>query len=254
VSSKSTRFVSAAAALALIAGCHGSPPRRPAPASSSPSASSPAPSGAAAPAAAGASAPAPGAGGKAAPGAGAVGAGSRAQATAPPAAPVPERAAQQYAQALNMMKSGRNSDAELEFKQLALAYPNYAGPYVNLGLLYGRGSRFGDAEAAFEAALKRNPDDAVANDELGIVLRKLGKFSQAEAAYQRTISLQPDYAPAYFNLGVLYDLYLDEPKKALEQFEHYLTLAGDNKQVAGWVIELRKRVGAPAPAAKKEPA
>ena len=170
------------------------------------------------------------------------------------AVPVPERAAQQYAQALSLMKAGRNSDAELEFKQLALAYPDFAGPYVNLGLLFVRASRFGDAEAAFKAALKRNPDNAVASDELGIVLRKLGKFSQAEAAYQRTISLQPDYAPAYFNLGVLYDLYLDEPKKALEQFEHYLTLAGDNKQVAGWVIELRKRVGAPAPAAKKEPA
>ncbi len=58
----------------------------------------------------------------------------------------------------------------------------------------------------------------------------------------------------YLNLGVLYDLYLSEPQKALEQFEHYLALAGENKQVAGWVIELRKRVGAAAPAAKKEPA
>jgi tetratricopeptide (TPR) repeat protein len=155
-----------------------------------------------------------------------------------------------------MMKAGRTSDAELEFKQLALAYPEYAGPEVNLGLLYARTARYGDAEAAFNAALKRNPDDAVATDELGIVERKLGKFAEAEAAYQRTIAIQPNYAPAYFNLGVLYDLYLGEPQKALEQFEHYLTLAGDNKQVAGWVIELRKRVGAPAPAAaaKKEPA
>jgi len=152
------------------------------------------------------------------------------------------------------MKAGRTGDAELEFKQLALAYPDYAGPEVNLGLLYARASRYGDAEAAFNSALKRNPDSAIANDELGIVERKLGKFAEAEAAYQRTIALEPNYAPAYFNLGVLYDLYLDEPKKALEQFEHYLTLAGDNKQVAGWVIELRKRVGAPASAAKKEPA
>lgn len=234
MSSKSIRFVSAAAALALIAGCHGSPPRRSAPVPGS------APSSAAAPAA-GAQ--------------GATGSSKSGAAIAPPVpAPVPERAAQQYAQALNLMKAGRNSDAELEFKQLALLYPDYAGPEVNLGLIYVRTSRFGEAEAAFEAALKRNPDDAVANDELGIVLRKLGKFAQAEAAYQRTIALQPSYAPAYFNLGVLYDLYLDEPKKALEQFEHYLTLTGDNKQVAGWVIELRKRVGAPAPAAKKEPA
>ena len=179
------------------------------------------------PAAAGASAPAPGAGGKAAPGAGAVGAGSRTQATAPAAVPVPERAAQQYRQALNLMKSGRNSDAELEFKQLALAYPEFAGPYVNLGLLYVRASRYGDAEAAFKAALERNPDDAVASDELGIVLRKLGQiFARPRPPTSAPLPLEPNYAPAYLNLGVLYDLYLDEPQKALEQFEHYLDAGG----------------------------
>ena len=89
---------------------------------------------------------------------------------------------------------------------------------------------------------------------LGITERKLGKFSDAEAVYQHTIAIEPNYAPAYLNLGVLYDLYLAQPQKALEQFEHYLTLAGDNKQVAGWVIELRKRVGPTIPAAKREPA
>ena len=153
-----------------------------------------------------------------------------------------------------MMKAGRNSDAELEFKQLALAYPQFAGPEVNLGLLYVRQSKYSEAETAFKAALERNPESAVASNELGIVERNLGKFAEAESAYQRTITIDPKYAPAYLNLGVLYDLYLSEPQKALEQFEHYLTLAGENKQVSGWVIELRKRVGAAAPAVKKEPA
>ena len=168
--------------------------------------------------------------------------------------PVPERAAQQYAEALRLMKSGRAADAEAEFKQMAAAYPAYAGPEVNLGLLYLQGSRLPEAEAAFTAALARNPDNAVAGNELGIVERKLGKFAEAESAYQRTIATEPDYAPAYLNLGVLYDLYLAEPRKALEQFEHYVQLAGDNKQVAGWMAELRKRVGVSAPALKKEPA
>jgi tetratricopeptide (TPR) repeat protein len=162
-----------------------------------------------------------------------------------PLPPVPERAAQQYAQALTLMKSGRNTDAELEFKQLALAYPDFAGPNLNLGLLYLRASRYGDAEVALKAALARSPDNAIANDELGITERKLGKFAEAEAAYQHAIAVEPNYAPAYLNLGVLYDLYLVQPQKALEQFEHYLTLAGDNKQVAGWVVELKKRVPRP---------
>ena len=174
---------------------------------------------------------------------------------APNDAPIPERAAQQYADALKLMRGGRTTDAELEFKQLAVAYPQFAGPDVNLGLIYLQGSRLSDAEAAFKAALDRNPASAMAGNELGIVERKMGKFAEAEAAYQRSIASAPDYAPAYLNLGVLYDLYLSEPQKALDQFEHYLQLAGENKQVSGWVVELRKRVGAGAPpAAKKDPA
>lgn len=167
---------------------------------------------------------------------------------------MPPRAAEQYTAALNLMKSHRDGDAELELKQLALAYPQFAGPDLNLGLLLMRQNRDADAAEAFRAALERNPQSGVASNELGIALRKLGKFNEAEAAYQRTIVIDPKYAPAYLNLGVLYDLYLAQPQKALEQFEHYLEIAGENKQVAGWVIELRKRVGATAPAQKKEPA
>jgi tetratricopeptide (TPR) repeat protein len=176
-------------------------------------------------------------------------------ATAPaPEIPVPARAAQQYSQALQMLKAGRGTDAELEFKQLAVGYPQFAGPQLNLGLLYLKDSRLPDAEGAFKAALQITPGNPVAGNELGIVERKLGKFQDAEAAYQHAIAAEPNYAAAHLNLGVLYDLYLAEPQKALEQFERYLEIAGDNKQVNGWVVELRKRVGAPAPAAKKEPA
>src|ERR1700722_9957611 len=171
------------------------------------------------------------------------------------AAPVvPERAAQQYAQALQLMKSGRNTDAELEFKELVVEYPQLSGPQLNLGLLYLRDSRLPEAEATFKAALEHEPANAVAGNELGIVERKLGKFAEAEAAYQRTIAAEPNYAPAHLNLGVLYDLYLAQPQKALDQFERYIEIAGENKQVAGWVVELRKRVEAPPPAPKKEPA
>jgi tetratricopeptide (TPR) repeat protein len=170
--------------------------------------------------------------------------------------PVPVRATQQYEQALALMKLGRNTEAELEFKELVAGYPQLTGPQLNLGLLYMRDSRFAEAEAAFKAALEHSPSNAVAGNELGIVERKLGKFAEAEAAYQRTIAAEPNYAPAHLNLGVLYDLYLAQPQKALDEFQRYIEIAGENKQVAGWVVELRKRVGAPAPApaAKKEPA
>jgi len=240
VNSWLNQFVSAGL-FALLAGCHSAPvqpTRAPAPV-------------VAAPASAGATlAPT-------APAGGGAGGAATAAALAGPTAdsiPVPPRAAQQYGQALQLMKSGRNTDAELEFEQLAAAYPQFAGPQLNLGLLYLRDSKLTEAEAAFKTALALSPSNPVAGDQLGIVERRLGKFADAEDAYLRAIAAEPNYAPAHLNLGVLYDLYMAQPQKALEQFERYLEIAGENKQVAGWVVELRKRVGAPATAVKKEPA
>jgi len=247
VSNWSNRFVSAAA-LALLAACGGTPRRAP----PAPAQAAQVPVADTAPGAAAGTQPA---GAKAS---GTQAAGplpeTKAAANAPAAqdSPIPDRAAQQFAQALQLMKAGRAADAELEFKEMSLAYPEYAGPELNLGLLYLRDSRLAEAEAAFKTALERSPTNPVAGNELGIVERKLGKFAQAEAAYAQAIAAEPNYAPAHLNLGVLYDLYLGEPQKALDQFERYISIAGENKQVAGWVVELRKRVGAPPPPAAKE--
>ncbi len=230
-------------AMALLAGCQGAPVKAP-PRAAAPVAAAGA---ASAPSAASQTPPAPaGASGSAQPTAGG--------AAAPEQVDIPFRAAQQYSLALQLMKSGRSTDAEFEFKQIIAAYPQFAGPQLNLGLMYLHDSRLTDAEAAFKAALTLTPSNPIAGDELGIVERRLGKFSDAEAAYLRAITAEPNYAPAHLNLGVLYDLYMAEPQKALEQFERYIEIAGENKQVAGWLVELRKRVGAPAAAAKKEPA
>jgi tetratricopeptide (TPR) repeat protein len=171
---------------------------------------------------------------------------------ATPQTPVPGPAQDRYETALLLMKSGRTGEAEAAFKQLADAYPQLAGPQVNLGLIYLHDARLPEAETAFRSALKINPGNAVAGNGLGIAQRRQGHFSDAEAAYQQVIDADPNYAPAHLNLGVLYDLYLAQPQKALDEFERYLAITGENKQVAGWVIELKKRVGAPP--AKKEPA
>jgi tetratricopeptide (TPR) repeat protein len=166
-------------------------------------------------------------------------------------APIPDRAATQYAQALNYLRAGRATDAELEFKQIALAYPEYSGPHVNLGIMFMRAGKLAEAEAALKAALERNPGNAVAGDELGLVYRKQGKLSLADSAYRSAIAADPNYAPAHLNLGVLCDLYLGDPQRAALQYEEYLKLVGENKQVAAWLADARKRTGPAKPAAKE---
>ena len=110
------------------------------------------------------------------------------------------------------------------------------------------------AVAELSRAVQLRPEFAEAHHHLGVVFTQQGKLDDALACYRRAIELKPEEANAHLNLGVLYDLYLSQPQKALDEFERYIELAGENKQVAGWVVELRKRVAAPARATKKEPA
>lgn len=162
-----------------------------------------------------------------------------------PAEPaIPERATQEFAQAVALLQAGKLTDAELELKQLTLAYPEYPGPYINLGVLYERAGRYPEAEQALQAATQKGMPSAVTYTELGIVLRQLGRFKEAESAYGEALKIDPNYAPAHLNLGVLCDLYLQQPQRALEAFERYMELSGNSdKRVANWIAELKGRVG-----------
>jgi tetratricopeptide (TPR) repeat protein len=163
----------------------------------------------------------------------------------PPAeAPVPERATQQFNQAVALLQAGKLTDAELELKQLTLAYPDYPGPWVNLGLLYEKAGRFDEAEKALREATQHGMPSALTYTELGLVYRQLGRFKDADKAYGEAIKIDPNYAPAHLNLGVLCDLYLQQPQRALESLERYMALSGNSdKRVATWIAELKKRVG-----------
>lgn len=158
--------------------------------------------------------------------------------------PVPEAAVAAYQRAVAAMRAQNWLDAELELEQLALEYPEYPGPHVNLALVYLRDGRRDDARTELELALGVDPGHAAANTQLGILLREDGKFEEAEAAYRRALETDPDHALAHYNLGVLLDLYLRRTAEALEHYEAYqATLAQPNETVARWIIDLRRRVG-----------
>jgi Flp pilus assembly protein TadD len=176
-----------------------------------------------------------------------------AAATVPTEAPVPPEAVQQFDQAVVHMSAGDSAAAEREFQALATTYPTYSGPLLNLGILQAKAGRLEDAKKSLSGAVERNVGNAQAFNQLGIVYRKLGRFKDADSAYQKAVQIDPNYAIAYLNLGVLCDLYLQQPERALEAYERYLTLAGaPDEKVSGWVTELKKRLGSEPRAARAE--
>jgi tetratricopeptide (TPR) repeat protein len=144
------------------------------------------------------------------------------------------------------MKGGNAVEAELEFKQMALAYPQLSAPYINLGILYRKGGHLDQSEEALKNATQRNDSNAVAWTELGATQRLRGEFPAAAASYEKAIAADPNFAPAYRNLGVVSDLYLGDSERALTAFERYKELTGEDRPVTSWIAELRQRLGKPA--------
>ena len=150
-----------------------------------------------------------------------------------------------FDRAVGFMRAGNSTEAELEFKQVALQFPQLSSPYVNLGILYRKTGRLDQSEAALKTAVERNGGSAVAWTELGATQRLRGEFPDAAASYEKAIADDPNFAPAYRNLGVVTDLYLGDPERALTAFEKYKELTGEEKPVSGWIAELRVRTGKP---------
>ena len=76
-----------------------------------------------------------------------------------------------------------------------------------------------------------------------MILRRQGKFAEAESSYTRALDSDPDYALAHYNLGILNDLYFRRLDIALLHYEAYQALAGEDKQVARWIADLKRRLG-----------
>jgi tetratricopeptide (TPR) repeat protein len=161
-----------------------------------------------------------------------------------PAEPVPVDLDQQaYEQAIAALKNGAVDKALKLLARLSQDAPDKPRLFTNLGLAHFQLQQAELAEQAFQQAIARDRDDAVAHNHLGILQRRQGRFQEALKEYQRAIKIDSKYAHAHLNLGILFDLYLQDLEKALQQYRKYQKLTSDeNTQVAGWIIDIERRL------------
>ena len=157
---------------------------------------------------------------------------------------IPPEALTLFEQAASVMAAGDFVDAELRLKEFTLLYPDYPGAWVNLAIIHANNENDAETRAALDRALAINPDYAPALNQMGMLLRRNGNFLEAEAAYLKAVTVSPEYALAHYNLGVLNELYLQRLEPALQHFEIYQSLVGEDKQVEKWIADLKRRVAA----------
>lgn len=161
-----------------------------------------------------------------------------------PAAPAPATASkgdadQRFREALKLMKAQQNAEATEAFLALSRDFPQYSGPFTDLGILYAQGRQRDQAIASFSKAVAANPGNAVALNWLGSLYREGGDFARAEQSWLAALAVKPDYAPVHRNLGILYDVSLRRPQQAVAAYREYLKYAGmEDLIVSAWIKEL----------------
>lgn len=152
-----------------------------------------------------------------------------------------------FERAKQFLQDGNESAAEVLFLDLAESQPELAGPWTNLGHIAANSGDDESARGFFGRALDANPHNCEALTKLGLMARKDGLFSEAEKYYQTCIEAQPFFGPAYLNLGILYELYMGRLDEALTAYNRYqLMMSEPNRKVAGWVMDLERRVASVA--------
>lgn len=161
-----------------------------------------------------------------------------------PAEPEPVDFNQQfYEQAIDALKNGETGLALELLRQVSSDAPDKPYVFTNLGLAYFKLEKPELAQEAFTEAIGRDNDDAVAHNHLGVLLRRQGEFETARQHYQKAIDSAPAYAQAYLNLGILFDIYFQDLAQALQHYQKYQSLRGEeDSRVAGWIIDIERRL------------
>lgn len=185
---------------------------------------------------------------------------------AAPAKPAPARPKpadkgdpnKRFAEALALHKGNQVGEAEAAYLALTQDFPQYSGPWTNLGIVYAKSNRRPQAVSALSRAVTANATNYVAYNWLGLLYREGNDLPRARAAYDKALALKPDYALAHYNLAILLDAHLKRPLEALPHYREYQRLSGrQDLKVLAWIAEIEAATGvkaadapaAPAPAA-----
>lgn len=149
----------------------------------------------------------------------------------------------EYKRALDAMDSQDWSGAEQILKKLTNQHPELSSPWQNLGVAQARLDKLTEAQQSFKRAIESNAANQEAYNQLALLHRRQGEFEKAEASYQRAIGIWPAYPAIRLNLGILYELYLGDLGKALQQYNIYQSLLPEpDRRVKGWISDLKRRM------------
>src|SRR5215831_5934943 len=125
------------------------------------------------------------------------------------------------AEGITLSEGGHDEQALFWFKRAADLDGAWAGPHVNLGVVFARLGKAVRAREQYDRAIDLDPSNPVAFFNLGNLCRVQSDSAEAVRAYQRVLDLAPDYPHVR---GALADALgeLGEFERAIELFRQEL--------------------------------
>lgn len=149
-----------------------------------------------------------------------------------------------FIEAKKAKRKGNLKVAKQKLEVITKQDKSLSGPWVMLGDIAVERKKYKEAEAHYQKAIQINDENINAYVALARVQREMGGFHVAQNTLALALKVWPDFPEAHLNIGVLYDLYLNQPKKAQMHMEAYLFLNNyKNKQAIAWYQEVQKRTG-----------
>lgn len=146
-----------------------------------------------------------------------------------------------YKQALGLLSNNKHQEAEVILIKLSKQLPGHAGPWANLGLLNLVQKKPAEAEEFVKTALKINPNMSQALNLMGLIATHNRDIKAAESYYIKAIKQDNGYANAHYNLALLYDIYLQDIRKAAKEYREYLKyIDHEDNATLSWVEQLER--------------
>lgn len=145
-----------------------------------------------------------------------------------------------YQEALVRVEQGEPGKALKALDKLAQAHPGQAGLWLNLAIAYYQDAKLDEALAALSRAQALDNKIPAVHNLAGLIAVDQGDYKSAESHYVTAIKLDQNFAAAHYNLALLYDIFYQDIRPAVEHYQHYLTLIKEeDKETSLWVEELK---------------
>jgi len=148
---------------------------------------------------------------------------------------------EKYEQGIEAMSVRDFSAAQRIFSEFVRENPQMAGAYTNLALIHFENEEYDHALNLVGQAIGLNNRQSQAYNlraQLSIIN---GEVLKARNDYLKAIELNPQYTNAQYNLALLYDVYLQDVKLALQHYEIYMSLITlPDETTQSWIEHLQR--------------